>query len=78
MNVKSKELGEVQIYCDGGARGNPGPGACAFVVMQDKTIVYKEAKYLGKVTNNVAEYNGVINALQWLQDNNRFSLIQFY
>ena len=78
MNVNSKGLEEVQIYCDGGARGNPGPGACAFVVIKDKMILYKEAKYLGKVTNNVAEYNGVVNALQWLQDNNSFSLIQFY
>lgn len=78
MNTSPTGLEAVQIYCDGGARGNPGPGACAFVVIKDNKIVYKEAKYLGRITNNVAEYNGVINALRWLQENNSYSHIQFY
>lgn len=77
MSKNQKGQEEVQVYCDGGARGNPGPGACAFVVIKDERIVYQESKYLGKVTNNVAEYNGVISALRWLQDNNSYSLIQF-
>ena len=54
------------IYCDGGARGNPGPAAAAFVVLLNGKIIYKNAFYLGKSTNNVAEYNAVILALKWI------------
>lgn len=57
---------KLTIYCDGGARGNPGPGASAFVVEKDGKVIYKNSKYLGNATNNVAEYNAVILALGWL------------
>lgn len=55
------------VYTDGGARGNPGPGAAAFIV-QDTTrkILFKRGVYLGNTTNNVAEYKAVILALEWL------------
>ncbi len=55
------------IYCDGGARGNPGPAACAFVVFDHaENLQYKCGKYLGIGTNNEAEYYAVIKALDWL------------
>ncbi|MEK7169028.1 MAG: ribonuclease HI family protein [Patescibacteria group bacterium] len=54
------------IYCDGGSRGNPGPAASAFVVTQYGVVVYKEGKYLGLETNNVAEYTAVLLAITWL------------
>lgn len=57
------------IYCDGGARGNPGPAASAFVVEKNRRIIYSDAIYLGKTTNNVAEYRAVIHALEWLVKN---------
>lgn len=55
------------IYTDGGARSNPGPAACAFVV-KDKTekVIFQGSQYLGRATNNEAEYFGVILALNWL------------
>lgn len=56
------------IYCDGGSRGNPGPSASAFVVTVDDEVIYREGKYLGIETNNVAEYNAVIMALTWIKD----------
>jgi ribonuclease HI len=56
----------LKIYCDGGARGNPGPAAAAFVVIEDGKVVFSQSKYLGKTTNNVAEYEAVILALDWL------------
>ncbi|MFV1917086.1 MAG: ribonuclease HI family protein [Patescibacteria group bacterium] len=56
----------IKIYSDGGARGNPGPAAAAFVVISDGRVNYKKAKYLGEATNNVAEYCGVLMALDWL------------
>ena len=57
------------IHTDGGARGNPGPAACSFVVEADGTVIHKGSKYLGKETNNVAEYQGVILALEWINVN---------
>lgn len=58
-----------KIYTDGGARGNPGPAAAAFVVIKEGKVYYKTAKFLGKTTNNIAEYWGIILALNWLSKN---------
>ncbi len=60
---------KLMIYCDGGARGNPGPAASAFVVEENGKVIYKESKYLGVATNNVAEYTAVIISLNWLVKN---------
>jgi len=50
---------------DGGARGNPGPGAIGVVVRKDGEILMKYSKFLGqRVTNNVAEYEALIKALE--------------
>lgn len=55
---------KLKIYIDGGSRGNPGPGACATVILDENGAVLKEeGKYLGRCTNNIAEYNGLILAL---------------
>jgi ribonuclease HI len=56
-------MAEVLIYTDGGARGNPGPAACAAVIMHGgKTVEAK--KYLGDArTNNQAEYEGLLLGL---------------
>lgn len=59
----------IKIYCDGGARGNPGPAAAAFVVEKNHRIIFKEGKFLGETTNNVAEYSAAILALKWLSEN---------
>ena len=52
------------IYCDGGSRGNPGPAASAFVVTEDGKTIFKDSKFLGVETNNVAEYQALIKALE--------------
>jgi ribonuclease HI len=55
------------IYCDGGSRGNPGPAASAFVVTNlEGKLIYSEGKYLGIETNNVAEYEAVLLAVNWI------------
>ena len=59
----------VKIYCDGGARGNPGPAAAACIVIIDNKVVYKHSKYLGETTNNVAEYVAAKLALDWVGKN---------
>ncbi len=56
----------IKIFSDGGARGNPGPAACAYVIYKKDEIVSQNSKYLGIATNNVAEYSGVILALEAL------------
>lgn len=50
---------------DGGARGNPGPGAIGVIVRDDGEILTRYSAKIGKfVTNNVAEYEGLIKALE--------------
>lgn len=49
---------------DGGARGNPGPGAVGFLVRDEGQILAKSSAFIGNfVTNNIAEYEGLIQAL---------------
>src|SRR3989344_4328983 len=62
-------VNSTKIYTEGGARGNPGFGAAAFVVLEDSKVIYKGSKFLGTVTNNEAEYTAVIIALEWLKKN---------
>jgi len=53
------------VYADGGSRNNPGPSALGVVVADDKGKILKEySRYLGEATNNQAEYEAVIFALQ--------------
>ena len=59
----------LNIYTDGGARGNPGPAAAAIVVEKDGKVIHKESKYLGRGTNNEAEYSGAILGLEWVSKN---------
>jgi len=55
----------VVVHVDGGARGNPGPAAAASVVSTPEGEVLDEsAEMLGHVTNNVAEYRGLLLGLQ--------------
>lgn len=68
---------DFKIFTDGGARGNPGKAAGAFVVYGlDKRGNFKEVrrinhggKYLGIKTNNEAEYEAVLLAMKWLLNN---------
>ncbi len=57
------------IYSDGGSRGNPGPSASGFVVMNEAGEVVSEGgAYLGITTNNVAEYQAVYLGLERAQE----------
>lgn len=60
----------LNIYTDGGSRGNPGPAAVGVVIKdQDNKIIQQYGQTIGKTTNNVAEYQGVISALEYLITN---------
>lgn len=53
------------VYSDGGSRGNPGPSAAGYVVMdRGEHIVAEDGMYLGLTTNNQAEYQAVYLGLQ--------------
>ena len=50
---------------DGGARGNPGPGAIGVILRKEGEIIRKHSGFIGEnVTNNIAEYEGLIKALE--------------
>ena len=55
---------DVIINTDGGARGNPGPAAAGAVIRKGGTIIATVAQYLGEQTNNWAEYEALILALE--------------
>ena len=54
------------VEADGGSRGNPGPAAYGALVMDADTgeVLDSEARFLGVVSNNVAEYSGLIAGLE--------------
>ncbi len=60
MTNVSQDDDHVVVYSDGGSRGNPGPSASGFVIMNDKEeVLHQGGAYLGITTNNQAEYHGV-------------------
>src|SRR5260221_12880484 len=55
---------------DGGSRGNPGPASYGVVIRDPKgEVIARLKKYIGRMTNNVAEYYGLIAALDYAQSN---------
>ena len=55
-----------KIYSDGACRGNPGPSGIGAVILNDKgKVVHEISKYIGVVTNNVAEYEALLEALDY-------------
>ena len=65
---ESKRVAAYQANIDGGSRGNPGPAAYGVVIRDARgEIVARLKKYIGQNTNNVAEYFGLIAALDYAQ-----------
>lgn len=63
---------KLKIYTDGGARGNPGPGAIGVVIKNEQDlVVYQFGKAINICTNNVAEYSAIIEALKWVLENQK-------
>lgn len=61
---------QLTIFTDGGARGNPGPAAIAFVIKDEQgKLLVEKGIFIGKATNNIAEYSAVIAALKWIKEN---------
>src|ERR1700728_1127692 len=65
----------VTAFCDGGSRGNPGPaGYGVFIEGPNGEPLAELSEYLGKTTNNVAEYSALLGALEWALKNGRSRL----
>lgn len=54
----------LKIYTDGGSKGNPGPSSIGGVFFLDKKKIFDFKKSIGIATNNDAEYQALINALE--------------
>jgi ribonuclease HI len=56
---------KVRLFTDGGARGNPGPAAYAYVLeAEDGTVLAAHGETIGVATNNVADYRGLVEGLR--------------
>ncbi|HWE80785.1 MAG TPA: reverse transcriptase-like protein [Gaiellaceae bacterium] len=56
---------KARLFTDGGARGNPGPAAYAYVLeAEDGTVIASHGEAIGVATNNVAEYGGLVAGLE--------------
>ena len=53
-----------EMFIDGGSSGNPGDAAIGIVISEGNKVVKKISRYIGKATNNIAEYMALIYGLQ--------------
>ena len=57
---------EFIIHVDGASRGNPGEASYGFVITnQSGKVIHEESQYIGRTTNNVAEYTALVKALDF-------------
>lgn len=53
------------LFTDGGSRGNPGPGAAGVIIKDEKgKVLFEKGQFLGRTTNNEAEYRALLLGLQ--------------
>ncbi len=60
--------GRAHVYFDGACRGNPGPAAIGWVIVSSDGIVAEGGERIGRTTNNQAEYEALISALDAARD----------
>jgi ribonuclease HI len=66
LSFPSPGSARLVAYIDGGARGNPGPAGFGVRVEDgDGALVEEFSESIGVATNNVAEYRGLLAALEW-------------
>jgi len=61
--MKSSEE-KYSLFTDGGARGNPGPGAIGVVLKKGAEIIFAQGRCMGEITNNQGEYSAIIGGLE--------------
>ena len=66
LRLRSSQADAIVAYIDGGARGNPGPaGYGVRIERPDGALIEEFCGAIGMATNNVAEYRGLLAALEW-------------
>jgi len=55
---------KIEIYTDGGSRGNPGKSAIGYIIQIPNKEIIKYGEFIGITTNNVAEYTAILKALE--------------
>ena len=64
-----------QIYCDGASRSNPGEASVGISILKNNEEIDTIKKRIGIATNNVAEYLGLIEALQYCIEKNIMNVV---
>lgn len=54
---------KITLFTDGGARGNPGPAGVGGVIVRDGETLEEFSNYIGRATNNQAEYQALLSGL---------------
>jgi len=54
----------IEVYIDGAARGNPGPAGIGVVIKDGPKLIEEIGAFIGKATNNIAEYIALIRGLE--------------
>jgi ribonuclease HI len=68
----------IEIYVDGIAEPNPGHACWAWLAKVDGQVVGQDSGYIGRTTNNVAEYYAAGHALKWINDQAETFIVNFY
>lgn len=64
-STSAGKAGRAIVYSDGAARGNPGPAGAGAVITDSRgTVLARLGRFLGRQTNNVAEYQGLLLGLR--------------
>ena len=58
----------VEVYTDGASRGNPGESGIGVLIVREDSTKEEIKEYIGKGTNNEAEYKALIRALRYLSE----------
>jgi ribonuclease HI len=66
--LRGNDGGRVHAYFDGASRGNPGPASVGYVLVDDSGIVTEGGETIGTATNNQAEYQALIRAVEVARD----------
>ncbi|WP_458189246.1 ribonuclease HI [Haladaptatus sp. NG-WS-4] len=67
-SLLSDAAGHAYVYFDGACRGNPGPAATGWVIVTSDGIAAEGGKRIGRATNNQAEYEALVEALETATD----------
>jgi len=62
--LTTSDANELTIFTDGASRNNPGESGAGVLILRENKPVVKLARYLGKTTNNIAEYTAAIMGME--------------